>query len=85
MPKQEPQKNEVVRVSDHARDEFVSSPNVSALLGFSDNWLRMSRMAVPVWDGPPYHKIGGSVRYRWGEVLDWLDARRIDPARRVAS
>ena len=24
---------------------------------------------------PPFFKIGASVRYRWGDVLDWLEAR----------
>lgn len=26
--------------------------------------------------GPPYYKISRSVRYRTGEVTDWIDSRR---------
>lgn len=25
--------------------------------------------------GPPYIKVGGSVRYRWSDVSAWLDER----------
>jgi hypothetical protein len=30
-------------------------------------------------DGPPYHKFGRTVLYRWSEVLAWAEARLSPP------
>lgn len=27
--------------------------------------------------GPPFFKIEGARRYRWSEVLEWLEARKV--------
>lgn len=35
------------------------------------NLARQRSMKV----GPPYIKVGGSVRYRWSAVSSWLDER----------
>jgi hypothetical protein len=33
-------------------------------------------------EGPPYYKIGRSVRYKLSEALAWLERHRIDPETR---
>ena len=35
-------------------------------------------------EGPPYYKIGRSVRYKLSEALAWLERHRIDPEARRA-
>ena len=31
--------------------------------------------------GPPYYKAGRRCLYKWREVLQWLEANRVDPKR----
>ena len=31
--------------------------------------------------GPPYHKVGGRVRYIEGDLIAWLWGKRIEPTR----
>jgi predicted DNA-binding transcriptional regulator AlpA len=33
-------------------------------------------------EGPPYYKIGRSVRYKLSEALAWIERHRIDPETR---
>jgi predicted DNA-binding transcriptional regulator AlpA len=33
-------------------------------------------------EGPPYYKVGRSVRYKLSEVLAWLEHHRVDPEAR---
>lgn len=33
-------------------------------------------------EGPPYYKIGRSVRYKLSEALAWLESHRVDPEAR---
>jgi predicted DNA-binding transcriptional regulator AlpA len=44
----------------------------SQFLRLSVSWLAKARMRG---DGPPYVKLGGSVRYREGELVSWLKSR----------
>jgi predicted DNA-binding transcriptional regulator AlpA len=42
--------------------------------------LNISTVSLNKWrskgGGPPYFNIGTSIRYRWGEVLKWLEERK---------
>jgi hypothetical protein len=35
-------------------------------------------------EGPPYLKVGGSIRYRTVDVERWLDAQRVAPGSEAA-
>jgi predicted DNA-binding transcriptional regulator AlpA len=43
--------------------------------------LDMSVVTLNKWRckriGPPYFKLGASVRYRWGDVQAWLETQRV--------
>lgn len=52
----------------------LTSRQVAQFLGMSESWLEKTRWSG--MGGPPYRKIGRSVRYVWGEVLQWDEARR---------
>ena len=59
-------------------DRFLGVVELSAILGFSQRTLHRWRKAG---SGPPYHRVGNRVQYRWREVQAWVDACR---ARRVS-
>lgn len=46
--------------------------------------LAVSRSTVANWrsrgQGPPYTRVGGSIRYDRAEVLAWLAAGHVDPS-----
>lgn len=52
--------------------ETMLPPEVARMLKVSISYLAKARMRG---DGPPYHKIGRSVRYVRAEVLAWLESR----------
>lgn len=54
-------------------NELETQAEMAQWLGKSEAWLERGR-----WDGsgPPYVKVGRSVRYRRADVLAWLDARK---------
>lgn len=39
--------------------------------------LRFLEVAAVRGDGPPFIKINRSVRYRVGDIRDWIEARRV--------
>jgi predicted DNA-binding transcriptional regulator AlpA len=49
-------------------------------------YLGISRHTLACWrsrgEGPPFCKIGGSVRYRVADLDAWAEARRRDPSAR---
>ncbi len=55
-------------------DRLLSRPEVEATFGITRRWLEVSAVRG---DGPPMIKIGRSVRYRTGDVQDWIAARRV--------
>lgn len=57
-----------------APDTCVGRATVAAKLGLSIRTL--DRWAVD-GDGPPMIAIGRRRLYRWGDVLSWLDGRRV--------
>ncbi len=57
------------------RDHLVAPKQLKHLnlCGFSAS--RAAKLRVS-GDGPPYYKIGSRVFYRWGDILDWLEAQK---------
>jgi len=69
-----------------SRDHLINEQAAAELLGITPQHLRCSRMRKPSWDGPPFVVVGKSaIRYRVGALLDFIDARTVDPAARGAS
>jgi hypothetical protein len=55
-----------------SRDETAAAIKTEFGLPVTANMLAI---AAYRGDGPLYIKIGGAVRYRWADVLAWLDIR----------
>lgn len=53
-------------------DICLTAADVAARLGISRSYLDQARMRG---DGPPFMRIGRAVRYRWGAVIEWAEAR----------
>ena len=53
-------------------DRLLTARDAADLLRLSQSWLAKARMAG---DGPPYVKLGRSVRYREGALVQWLKSR----------
>lgn len=66
-------------ISTHTRavaDEWLSTKEVARLTKLSVSFFEQARIRGRD-SGPPWHKIGGSVRYRLSEVLAWLESCRV--------
>lgn len=41
----------------------------------------LARITLRTWrsrgEGPPFHKIGRRVLYRWADVEQWIEARKV--------
>jgi hypothetical protein len=61
----------------------LSSDAAARYIGFSSSWMRQSRM--PGKTGPPYHRIGRSIRYHRGDLDEWLAQHRCVPGAAPAS
>lgn len=73
-----------VRKTDFDPDEFVKVPHVCGLIKVTPQRLRTACMDPPAWPGPPFYKTpSGGILFLWGEVLDWVQSRHIDPAKRM--
>lgn len=59
-----------------AENKVVDENKASELLGQAVQTLRNDRH---LRKGPPYIKLGRSVRYRVKDLLEYLDRHRIDP------
>ena len=55
----------------------LNETDAAAYLGISVSFLRFSRMAKPRNSGPPYCKLGKSVRYRIADLDAWLDSHQV--------
>jgi hypothetical protein len=70
-------------ISDHASSDATTEPSFDLInekdfarrLGVCVSWPRKQRVRG---DGPPYYVIGAGrhIRYRWSEVLAWLETRK---------
>ena len=68
-------------VFDYQPDDMVAELEAARIIGMSVQFLRQSRMdghRVNRTPGPPYHKLGRSVRYRIGDLLAWLEQHRVE-------
>lgn len=54
---------------------LLSTQEASEFLGMSQHWVKASRQK-PELDGPPYLKIGRTVKYDTRDLEAWLDRRR---------
>lgn len=59
-----------------AFDEVFDEHEAARRLGKSVQTLRNNRCSRK---GPPYFKLGRSVRYKASDLLDYLERHRIDP------
>ena len=55
--------------------QLVTTPEAAELLRVSEHWIRASRFR-PELDGPPFIKIGRSVRYDLRDIEDWVNRRK---------
>lgn len=54
-------------------DDLLTTKQVAAWLGVSDQWLEFARSKGY---GPPYKRLGPRcIRYRRGDVVKWLKSR----------
>lgn len=64
----------------HSTAVYLTSPQLAERLG-------VATITVKVWrqrrKGPPYVKIGRSVRYRVADVEAWADQQRVTPSEAV--
>jgi predicted DNA-binding transcriptional regulator AlpA len=64
--------------SDHVqRHEYIDTKAAAGYLALKVNTLNCWRSRR---EGPPFVKIGGSVRYRLADLDAWADRRRRDPS-----
>jgi predicted DNA-binding transcriptional regulator AlpA len=54
-------------------ERLFSPPEASAFLRISLSWLAKARMRG---DGPPYIKVGRSIRYTEVALLQWMKSRQ---------
>lgn len=58
------------------KEKLLKDTQVSEMIGLAAQTLRNDRHAGR---GLPYFKIGSSVRYRWSDVVEYLERRRVVP------
>ena len=72
--------------SEYSADDLMSEDEAATYLGISPQWLRCSRMTKPSWAGPRFIKVSKRrVKYRVRHLDEYLAARVIDPADRIAA
>jgi predicted DNA-binding transcriptional regulator AlpA len=56
------------------KDRYCNEKEAAHLTGLSKSWFQRKR-----WEGggPPYSKIGNSVRYKLGDLIAWLELNRV--------
>ena len=59
--------------TNHTISPLLSPPEAARLLKVSISWLAKARMTG---DGPPYIRVGRSVRYSEAALLQWLKSRQ---------
>ena len=58
--------------SDGEFGRLLTASDAANLLRLSKSWLAKARMRG---DGPPYVKIGRSIRYQQGALLEWTKSQ----------
>lgn len=70
-----------------AQREWKDEEGAADHIGMSVSYLRMDRLRGNVGKrtpGPPYYKIGRSIRYDVRDLDAWLEGRRVDRSAQVA-
>jgi predicted DNA-binding transcriptional regulator AlpA len=57
----------------NGRDRLLTTKDAADLLRLSTSWLAKARMRG---DGPPYVKLGGSVRYLESTLIRWMKVQQ---------
>lgn len=60
-----------------ADDRLLTRAEVEERFGVPRRFLERS---IHRRDGPPFVRVGRSVRYRTDDLLDWINRNRIDPS-----
>ncbi|MET4103557.1 putative DNA-binding transcriptional regulator AlpA [Roseovarius sp. MBR-78] len=55
-------------------DRLLTRPEVHTHFGLTQRFLEV---AAVKGNGPPFIKLGRAVRYRCGDIRDWIEARRV--------
>lgn len=55
------------------RLEVLTPAQVAAEWGMSEDWLQRMRTSG---DGPPFRKMGRTVKYVRGDMIDWLESQK---------
>lgn len=61
-------------------DLLLTRAEVHLRFGLTQRFLEV---AVVKGNGPPFIKLGRSVRYRVGDILDWIEAHRVQSTSQV--
>lgn len=56
-------------------DEYIDDRELARRLGLSRGTLQQWR-SLRREDGPPFVRVGHAIRYRWPDVVAWLESRR---------
>lgn len=56
------------------RSRFIDEKRAAELIGFSRKFLQRHRSQET---GPTFYKVGRHVRYRVGELLDWVSDHKV--------
>ena len=60
---------------------LLDTKSAAEYLGIAPQWLRMSRMKKPTWDGPiPVYLTRRTIRYRLSDLDSFIDERRAAPS-----
>jgi len=59
----------------HRPDAMLNTTQAAAVLGLRPQTLHEWRMRRV---GPSYSKLGRAVRYRYADLLEWIEAKRVN-------
>ena len=77
---------QTVSTSNLDPNDLINDNEAAAYLGISPQWLRCSRMTKPSWAGPRFIRVSErKVKYRVRHLDEYLAARVVDPADRMAA
>ena len=73
-------------IPEYGPDQLLNEKAAAQYLSVSAQFLRSSRLRKPAWAGPPYVVVSKkAIRYRVGTLNDFIAARIVDPAERMAT
>lgn len=60
--------------------DLLTPEDVAERIGMSPSWVRKRAQAREL----PHYKVGGKLRFRWSEIVRFLERHHIEPAPRGA-